>query len=65
MRSQTVQQVDVKKLQQLLLQNPLMDGSTPEVLADNDDATSVTITGNWKKTNQWWLWSFMVACSAL
>ena len=26
-----------------------MDGSTPEVLADNDDATSVTITGNWKK----------------
>jgi hypothetical protein len=46
---QTVQQVDAKKLQQLLLQNPLMDGSTPEVLADNDDATSVTITGNWKK----------------
>jgi hypothetical protein len=46
---QTVQQVDVKDLQQLLLQNPLMDGSTPELLADNDDATSVTITGNWKK----------------
>lgn len=47
---QTVQQVDVKKLQQLLLQNPLMDGSTPEVLADNDDpATCGAITGNWKK----------------
>jgi len=47
---QTVQHVDVKKLQQLLLQNPLMDGSTPEVLADNDDSASgVTITGNWKK----------------
>jgi hypothetical protein len=46
---QTVQQVDVKKLQQLLAQNPLMDGSTPQVLADNDDSLHVTITGNWKK----------------
>ncbi len=46
---QTVQQVDVKKLQQLLVQNPLMDGSIPEVLTDNDDAKSVNITGNWKK----------------
>ena len=46
---QTAQQVDVKKLQSLLKQNPLMDGSTPEVLADNDDATSVRIRGNWKK----------------
>jgi hypothetical protein len=48
---QTVQEVDVQKLQQLLRQNPLMDGSTPEVLADNDDSVHVTITGNWiKKT---------------
>lgn len=46
---QTVQQVDVKKLQTLLKENPLMDGSTPEVLADNDDTTSVIITGNWKR----------------
>jgi hypothetical protein len=46
---ETVQQVDVKKLQQLLKQNPLMDGSEPDVLADNDDTTSVVITGNWEK----------------
>ncbi len=42
---QTVQQVDVKKLQQLLLQNPLMDGSTPEVLVDDNDAVHVHIKG--------------------
>ena len=47
--NQTVQQVDVKKLQQLLLQNPLMNGSIPEVLADNDDSIHVTTTGNWIK----------------
>jgi len=46
---QTVQEVDVKKLQELLKENPLVDGSTPEVLADNDDVTSALITGNWKK----------------
>jgi hypothetical protein len=46
---QTVQEVDLKKLQVLLKENPLMDGSIPEVLADNDDSLYVTITGKWKK----------------
>ena len=32
-KHETVQQVDVQQLQELLKQNPLMDGSTPEVLA--------------------------------
>jgi FAD dependent oxidoreductase len=42
---QTVQQVNVKQLQQLLAQNPLMNGSTPEILVDDNDALHVTITG--------------------
>jgi hypothetical protein len=46
---QAVQQVDVKKLQSLLVQNPLMDGSTPEILVDDNDTMHATITGNWKK----------------
>ncbi len=45
---QTVQEVNVKKLQLLLAQNPLLDGRTPEILVDNDDSLHVTITGNWK-----------------
>ncbi len=50
-KHETVQQVDVQQLQELLKKNPLMDGSTPEVLADNDDSDHTTITGNWiKKT---------------
>jgi hypothetical protein len=48
-KNQTVQQVDVKRLQVLLHQNPLMDGSTPEVLVDNDDKGKVFITGDWKR----------------
>lgn len=44
-----VQQVDVKKLQQQLLQNPLIDGSTPEVLVDDNDSIHVIITGKWSK----------------
>lgn len=45
----SVQQVDVKKVQAMLLGNPLADNSTPEILVDNDDAAHVTITGDWAK----------------
>ncbi|WP_147205395.1 FAD-dependent oxidoreductase [Segetibacter aerophilus] len=44
----TVQEVDVKKVQQLLKQNPLLDGNGPEMLVDNDD-NGVIVSGNWKK----------------
>ena len=44
-----VQQVNVKKIRQLLKTNPLADGSTPEILVDNDDAKGVTVSGNWKR----------------
>ncbi|QEC66756.1 FAD-dependent oxidoreductase [Panacibacter ginsenosidivorans] len=46
---QTVQQVNVKQLQQLLVQNPLMNGSTPEILVDDNDSLHVTITGAHQK----------------
>jgi hypothetical protein len=42
---QTVQEVDVKKLQQLLTQNPLMDGSSPEILVDDNDSLHVGSSG--------------------
>jgi hypothetical protein len=45
----TVQQVDVKKVQQLLKENPLVDGSEPELLVDNDDEKHVTVSGAWRK----------------
>jgi hypothetical protein len=44
----SVQQVDVKKVQQLLKENPLLDGSGPQILVDNDDK-GVVVSGNWKK----------------
>jgi hypothetical protein len=43
-----VQQVDVKKIQNLLKTNPLMDGSTPELLVDDADAAQVQRQGEWK-----------------
>ena len=42
-----VQQVDVKKLQDVLITNPLADNSTAEILVDNDDYTQVVKTGDW------------------
>lgn len=48
-KKQSVQQVDVKRLQAYLEKNPLINGSTPEVLVDNDDARKVLISGDWKK----------------
>lgn len=43
----TVQQVDVKKVQSLLASDPLLNGSTPEILVDNEDTGHVEITGKW------------------
>lgn len=49
--NQTVQQVSVQQLQQTLAQNPLMNGSTPEVLVDDNDSLHVTINGAHEKQN--------------
>ncbi|HEX5151238.1 MAG TPA: FAD-dependent oxidoreductase [Parafilimonas sp.] len=46
---QTVQQVDVNQLQKLLKENPLMDGSTPEILVDDNDSLHVKSSGPWQK----------------
>jgi hypothetical protein len=47
--NQPVQQVDVRKMQELLKKNPLMDGSVPDVLVDNDNNDLVKVTGKWKR----------------
>ncbi|WP_276372138.1 FAD-dependent oxidoreductase [Chryseolinea sp. H1M3-3] len=46
-RNVSVQEVDVETLQKKLMEDPLVDGSTPEILIDNDDKESITTTGNW------------------
>lgn len=43
----SVQQVDVSKVQEFLARDPLVNGSTPEILVDNDDSAHVEITGKW------------------
>lgn len=45
----SVQEVDVKKIQAILKNNPLVDGSEPEILVDNDDQDHVRIEGSWNK----------------
>jgi hypothetical protein len=46
---QSIQDVDVKKIQSLLKSNPMVDGSEPEILVDNDDKNNVKIKGEWIK----------------
>ncbi len=46
-RKVSVQEVDVQTLQKKLMEDPLVDGSTPEILVDNDDKESMTTNGNW------------------
>ncbi|GHU75003.1 hypothetical protein FACS189413_19670 [Bacteroidia bacterium] len=43
-----VQEIDVAQLQKNLQDNPLADGSIPEILVDNDDANQVEISGDWE-----------------
>jgi hypothetical protein len=42
-----VQEVDVSLVQKTLRENPLSDGTTREILIDNDDKGSVTMVGSW------------------
>ncbi|MGV3502809.1 MAG: FAD-dependent oxidoreductase [Adhaeribacter sp.] len=44
---QAVQQVDVKKLQAFLEANPLVDGSTPDILLENNNPAVTQVKGSW------------------
>jgi len=45
----SIQKIDTKKLHTLLLQNPLADNSTAEILVDDIDSLHVKISGEWKR----------------
>ncbi len=44
-----VQDINLSKVQKLMLENPLMDGSVPEILVDNDDLEHITTQGKWDR----------------
>ena len=45
-----VQEIDVPTLQNKLKNDPLADGSTPEILLDNDvTPAAIALTGNWRQ----------------
>lgn len=44
-----VQDIDIKKLQARLANDPLLDGRAPELLIDNDDNERVLTTGTWER----------------
>jgi ribulose 1,5-bisphosphate synthetase/thiazole synthase len=43
----SVQSIDVKALQRQLRNDPLADGSLPEILIDNEDTSAVSLVGSW------------------
>jgi len=47
-----VQDINVAKLQARLANDPLLTGSLPEILIDNDDTDRVRLTGQWKRETQ-------------
>lgn len=46
--NRSVQDITVTTLQQMLKDNPLADGSTPEIVVDNEDSAHVIRTGTWQ-----------------
>ena len=48
-KSLSVQQLNVKEVQKILKENPLLDGSEPDLLIDESDTANVTVEGQWKK----------------
>lgn len=47
----SVQNVDVKAVQKELRDNPLADGSAPEIMVDDADEALIEIEGDWKRFN--------------
>ncbi len=47
-----VQEVDAAVIRNILREDPLADGSTPEILIDNDDTAYVTVEGDWVKESR-------------
>jgi hypothetical protein len=47
-----VQEVDAAEIRRVLKTNPLADGSTPEILVDNDDSAHVVVKGDWVRQRQ-------------
>jgi len=45
----SLQQLDVKAIQKILKDNPLLDDSEPDIIVDDADAKNVIVTGTWKK----------------
>lgn len=48
-RKVALQQLDVKAIQKILKENPLLDDSEPDIIVDDADAGNVMVTGIWKK----------------
>lgn len=46
-----VQDVDIRKLQNILQNNPYLDGSTPEILIDDSDTANIEQEGKWQRTD--------------
>jgi len=48
-----VQELNVEKLREKLLNDPRFDGTVPEITIDNADSANVSITGNWTASTNW------------
>jgi hypothetical protein len=48
----SVQEVNIRKVQEILKTNPLANNKTPEILVDNEDKEGITLIGEWKKEKQ-------------
>lgn len=51
-RGLSIQDVDAAGIRQILKTDPLADGSTPEILVDNDDTVHVVVKGRWIQQRQ-------------
>jgi hypothetical protein len=43
-----VQKLDATSIQKILKENPLLDGSQPDIIVDDGDKMNIVITGKWK-----------------
>jgi hypothetical protein len=48
-----VQEVDIKRIQEMLNDDPLLDGSIPDIIIDDSDSAHIQKTGHFEKRSAW------------
>jgi hypothetical protein len=58
----SVQEINILQLQKIMTENPLLDGTQPDIIIDNEHTQHVKVIGNWKISEDRYMESNLTSC---